>query len=172
MSTVLGLKGRAPGPDEPRHRTAHYAWRPAGWFGLLFVIIGFSDMALVWYPLRPGNPSWEFGAVDLTFSSLPILAIGLGACLVAALARGRARLAGFFAVVSILLGLLCIMAYLLFLSDVPLALRNSPPEVLTGVKKAIYRTSLFGVAFTSAFLGAGIAVLRHLRAVRREGIHG
>src|SRR5688500_14816844 len=82
-------------PDEleqVRSRTREYALRPAGWFGLLFLVIGIGDMALVWYPLRPGNPTWEFGAIQLSFSTLPVLTIGLGACMIAALAGGNRRL--------------------------------------------------------------------------------
>lgn len=142
-----------------------------GWFGLVFLVIGVADIALVWYPLRPGNPSWEFGAVDLSFSSLPILTIGVGAMLASALGAGDLRRAAVFGVMSLLLGLLCALGYLVFLSDVPLALRNSPAEVLVGVKKAIFRNTLFGVTFATAYITVGIATLRHTRAVKREGSH-
>ena len=77
-----------------------------------------------------------------------------------------------YAVLSLFLALVCLGGYLLFLSDVPLALRNSPPEVLTGVKKAIFRNTVFAIAFTSAFTGAGVAVLRYLKASKKDGPHG
>ena len=172
---VLGVGGSRPRSEEgsrSRSNIPGYAWKPVGWFGLLFLIIGVADMALVWYPLRPGNPSWEFGAIDLSFSTLPLLTIGLGASLAAAIGRGRARMAMFYAILSVLMGLVCLGGYLIFLSDVPLALRNSPPEVLTGVKKAIFRNTVFGVAFTSAFIGTGVAVLRNLKAFKKDGPHG
>lgn len=172
--SVLGLRKDATtreGTVARSGRSVHFAWRAASWFGLLILIVGAADMALVWYPLRPGNPSWEFGAVDLSFSTLPLFTIGFGTFLAATLALGRPRFAMFLAVISILVGLVCVGGYLLFLSDVPLALRNSPPQVMTGVKKAIFRNSVFGVTFATAYFAAGIAVLRHIRAAKREGTH-
>lgn len=160
---VVGVGKRPPAEESLRVRSTSFAWRPLGWFGLLFLVVGLADMALVWYPLRPGNPSWEFGAVDLSFSTLPLLTIGLGATLASALARGSRRIAMLIAVFCLFLALVCAGGYLLLLSDVPLALRNSPPELLTGVKKAIFRNTVFAFAFTTTYLTVGIAVLRHLK---------
>lgn len=162
---VLGLRSETPARDVSRGstRAGAYGWRLAAWFGLLFVIIGLVDMALVWYPLRPGNPSWEFGAIDLAFSTLPVLTIGFAALAAGTVALNRRRTAWLLAVAALFGGLACIGAYLIFLTDVPLALRNSPAEVLTGVKKAIARNTVFGVAFSVAYLGAGIGLIRHLR---------
>ena len=152
-------------------RSSSIAWRIAGWFGLLFFVIGLADMALVWYPLRPGNPAWEFGAVDLTFSSLPVVTIGFAGLLASALALGRTRFGVALALIALLVALGCVGGYLLFLSDVPLALRNSPAEVIPGIRKAIFRNSVFAVCFTTAYLAAGIATLRHVRATKREGVN-
>ena len=173
--SVLGLRqdtGSREAVVARSGRSASFAWRVASWFGVLLLIIGVADMALVWYPLRPGNPSWEFGAVDLSFSTLPVFTIGFGTYVAATLALGRMRWALFLGIVSILVALVCMGGYLLFLSDVPLALRNSPPEILTGVKKAIFRNTVFAVTFATAYLLAGIAIIRHSRVVKREGSHG
>lgn len=173
--SVLGLKKDTPAREASvlrSSRSAHFAWRSATWFGLLLLLVGVADMALVWYPLRPGNPSWEFGAVDLSFSTLPVFTIGFAALLAATIALGRLRMAMLLGVVSILVALICMGGYLLFLSDVPIALRNSPPEILVGVKKAIFRNTIFGGLFSFAYLAAGIATLRHTRAAKREGAHG
>lgn len=168
--SVLGLKNDAPARESAVRsgRSTHFAWRSASWFGMLLMLVGLADMALVWYPLRPGNPSWEFGAVDLSFSTLPVFTIGFAALLAATVALGRLRFAMFLAFVSIMVALVCMGGYLLFLSDVPLAIRNSPPEILVGVKKSIFRNTIFGAFFSMAFLAAGIATFRHARAARRE----
>jgi hypothetical protein len=126
-------------------------------------------MALVIYPLRFGNPTWEFGVVDLAFSSLPVVTIGLAAMLVSAIALRRTTLVRILAIVALFAGLACVMGYSIFLLDVPLALRNSPAEAQIGIKKAIFRNSVFGVCFATAYLSAGVASLRHLRAVKRDG---
>ena len=169
--SVLGLGGN-PAPRDVRARSGRsetFAWRAAGWFGLLFLFIGLADMALVWYPLRSGNPTWEFGAIDLSFSSLPVLSVGFAVLLAASAALGRTRVLWVLALLGVLIALFCVGAYLLYLTDVPLALRNAPAEVLTGVKKSVVRTTIFGVGFATAYMAAAIATLRHLRSVKREG---
>ena len=170
--SVLGLGSSASTPRDGRVRSGRsetFAWRAASWFGLLFLLIGLADMALVWYPLRPGNPTWEFGAIDLSFSSLPVLSVGFATSLAASAALGRTKMLWMLALLGLLVGLFCIGGYLLFLTDVPLALRNAPAEVLTGIKKSVMRTTIFGVGFATAYLAAGIVTLRHLRSIKREG---
>ena len=166
MSAVLGLKG-APMRDSTRAASAPYAWRVTAWFAALFIIVSLADMALVWYPLRPGNPAWEFGAIDLMFSSLPVLTIGYAAALGSAFALGWNTRALLLGAIGVLLGLGFFGAYLIFLTDVPLALRNSPDQVIPGVKKAIFRNSVFGICFPLAYLASGIGAIRQVRRVRR-----
>ena len=167
MAGVLGLKS-APRREGSTHpASTSYAWRIVAWFGLLFLLISLADMALVWYPLRRGNPAWEFGAIDLMFSSLPVLTIGYAALLGSAFALGRYTRATVYGTLGVLLGLGFLAAFLVFLTDVPLALRNSPDQVLTGVKKAVFRNTVFGVCFPIAFLASGIGAIRHARRARR-----
>ena len=162
---VLGLKTDSPprggAPADPR--AGGFGWRTLWWFGLLFLIIGLADMALVWYPMRPGNPAWEFGAIDLSFSTLPVLTIGFASLLAATTALARIRLAYVLAIAGILMGLMCLGAYVIFLTDVPVALRGAPPEVVVGIKKALARNTVFAGGFGATYLGAGIATWRHLR---------
>jgi hypothetical protein len=178
MNSITAPASTAPGrvllttaePDAaPLVGSPDRAWRTAGWFGMLLTIVALTDMLLVLYPLRVGQPEWEFGVVDLTFSNLPLLSIGLAAMLGSALARGSRWQIRTMAAALILLTLVLVSAYALFLLNVPLALKAAPPPVLPGVKKAILKTSVFAVVFASAYLISGIAALRFVTSNTRRG---
>src|SRR6185437_6901598 len=53
------------------------AWRVVGWVGIAFVVMGFTDVALAWYPTAFGNPEWEFGAISATLNGFALPTLGL-----------------------------------------------------------------------------------------------
>lgn len=138
------------------------AWKLLGWLGLLFVVIGVVDVALNWYPLAFKSAEWEFGTVAATIASLPLLTIGLMALLAAALARGSRAGVTTMAVMFVISLLFVIAAYLLFLSDVPIALKAAQGPVATTIKKAIVRTSVMAVGFGIGYLSAAVVSFRYL----------
>ena len=137
------------------------AWRWIGRFGFLMALIGFADSALHWYPLAFHSPEWEFTAVSMSFGPLPLVTIGLAALLGSFAARGvRGGVVATAAVCLVLAGLIG-AAYVLFLTDVPLALKAATGPAGLTLKKAIARTTVLGVGFGTAYLIAGVAALRH-----------
>ena len=142
---------------------AHSGWTVLGRFGVVLGIIGFADFALVFYPGRFGDPTWEFAAVDAAFSSLPVFTLGLALMLAAALARGFVRQVRVLAVVCVVLAVAIMALMLLYATNVPLALRLSPPEVLPGIYKSIVRTVLMAIVFGIGFVVAGITAWRRTR---------
>jgi len=139
------------------------AWRILGWFGLLVAVVGFVDVALQWYPASFKSPEWEFGTVAGSLATLPLLTIGLTALLAAFLARGERTGVLTMAVVFVVLVAFVLGAFLLFLSDVPLALKASAatPMVYT-IKKSIIRTSVMALGFGAAYLAAAVVSFRYL----------
>jgi hypothetical protein len=136
------------------------AWRVLGGLGWVMLAASLADLGLTWYPLEIGRPEWEFGTVAASYSGAPLLAMALAILLSAGFALGRAWMVRLSAALLIVLGLLMAAATVLFLLDVPLALRLSPPEVLLGIKKTIAKTVVLGAIFPIFFLIAGIAALR------------
>jgi hypothetical protein len=139
------------------------AWRLLGWFGLLLAVVGFMDVALQWYPTSFKSAEWEFGTVTGSFATLPLLSIGLMSMLASYLARAERGGVVAMAIVFSVLLVLIVGAFLLFLSDVPLALRASAqtPAVLT-MKKSIIRTSVMAIGFGTAYLVAVVVSFRYL----------
>ena len=137
------------------------AWRWVGWFSLVLAIAGVGDWLLAWFPLRIGNPEWEFGTVAATMSGLPLMAMGFAGLLASATARGTRWQMITMGWVLLVFAVVILAALALFLLDVPLALRAVEGSAKLGIVKASIKTSVLGVLFSVAYVIAGITALRH-----------
>ena len=138
------------------------AWRLFAWFGLVLAIVGFVDVAMQWYPLAFQSPEWEFGTVSVSFASLPLLTIGSTILLASFLARGIRAGVVTMGVVFTLLTLGIVFGFMLFLTDVPLALRTAPGPAALNLKKSIVRTMVMGLTFGAGYLIAAVTSFRYL----------
>jgi hypothetical protein len=143
------------------------AWRYVGWLGVVLAVSGGVDILLRWYPPSFKSPEWEFGTIGITVAALPLFAIGLVLLLAASLARasslGASIMAGVFGLMAVLLA----GALLLFLLDIPLALRPDNPAIRLEIKKSIARTLIMGVAFEAMFVAcAGVSFRYIFRRVK------
>jgi hypothetical protein len=138
------------------------AWRLVGWLGMMLAVVGFADVALQWYPLAFQSPEWEFGTVSVSFASLPLLSIGSMALLASFLARGSKHGVIAMAFFLSLLTIGVVLGFLIFLTDVPLALRAATGPSLLVLKKSIARTVIMGVSFGTGYLIAAVTSFRYL----------
>jgi hypothetical protein len=138
------------------------AWRLFGWFGLVLAIVGSVDVALQWYPLAFKSAEWEFGTISVSIASLPLLTIGATVLLASFFARGMRSGVLFMAIVFTVLTLALLFAFVLFLTDVPLALRAAPESAALPLKKSIVRTVVMGLSFGLGYLAAAVASFRYL----------
>jgi hypothetical protein len=161
MSTakVLGVQHR-PVAESRAVDTSHAPWRALGWFGLVLTVVGLADVILVFYPARMGDPSWEFGAIDAAVSTMPVLVVGVAALLGGALGRRKVGQVRAAAILAVLLSIAILGGYLIYLTNVPMALRLAPPEVKAGIYKSIARTTIMSTAFGIGFLVAAFAAFR------------
>ena len=137
------------------------AWRLFGWFGLLLVVIGGSDVLSQWYPPAFHSPEWEFGTAAVTIASLPLLTIGAVVLLASFLARGKRNAVTAVGVLFVLLFVAVAAVLALFALDVPIALHAPPGPPLTMVKKAMARTAIMGGSYELAYFVAAILAFRY-----------
>lgn len=139
------------------------AWSLVLGVGWVLFAVGLVDVVLAWYPARTANAAWEFGAVERSVASLPVMTIGLALVAAAAVLTERRRITGLVAALGLGLGLTIVVVYLLYVADAPVALRMAMPEAAPGIRKSIVRVTFMAVAFSGLFFGIGGSVIRHLR---------
>lgn len=147
----------APAPD--------FGWYLIGWIGLVFAVVGGMDLLLTWYPLNLGNTEWEFGTVTAALDGLPAFTLGIALLMGSGAARGDRLLMRVMAIVFALLALLILAAAVLYVTDLPIALKAvTQPVIRTGLKKAITKTVGQAVVYPLAYLWIARMAWRHSAA--------
>ena len=146
----------------PLTPSSEFGWRLVGVIGLAFGLIAGADLLLTWYPFNLGSPEWEFGTVTASLDGLPLLVMGLTLSLASGVARGRRWLVRVVAVLLLILAALIVVAAVLYVTNVPIALKSvQDPVIRTGLKKAIAKTSVQAVVYPAALLWLAVKGWRH-----------
>lgn len=150
-----------PGRSGESEGSGNAVW---AWVGLTFLVVGGVDLLLTWYPLDMGNREWEFGSYTAAMNGLPVPVLGLAALLHAG-KDGRRWVLAIAALAALgLLGMV-LLGGVLWATGIPLAMEAVPAQLAVGLKKALVKTAVQGVAYT-AFLG--YVLWRAARGVRRS----
>lgn len=152
-----------------RARTSTWVPKPeTGWtllriLGVVFIIAGGIDLALLWYPSRWGTPEFEFATITQFVAGLPVLTTGVVAVGISAVGRGQRGLQ--LAVATFALVAVAVLVFLavVYATDVPLALRVSTLEIKTGIKKAITRSGIQFVAYGVGYLALAWTLIKASR---------
>ncbi len=129
--------------------------------GLIFLLVGAADLALVWYPLGFGSAEWEFGSVTSMLNGLPVLVMGLVFLAMAAVASGRRWAGRGIATVLVLLAVTVVLMAALYATTVPIALKAVPnPTVALGLKKAIAKTTIQAAVYPVLLIWLAISAWR------------
>jgi hypothetical protein len=123
-----------------------------GWIGSAFLAVGAVDFGLAWVPLDFGTPEWEFATVTQSFNGLPILLLGIGLLNAAAEQTGRRWWGMVGAGAALVLLLWVLTGFVFWANNVSLALTTVPPEVAIGVQKAIAKTAVQSVVYSTVLV--------------------
>jgi hypothetical protein len=131
--------------------------------GLTLAIAGFTDVALFYWPSHFGQSQWEFGTIAQTLDAMPLPTVGVALLAIGIRSRGADIVwSRTLAVGSLVIALVCAGVLVLFVLDIPVALRTlqaastgpraqqaalMAPSMKRGMAKAI----LFGVCYTAAY---------------------
>jgi hypothetical protein len=161
VSDSRGTHGRALINAEPA-----LLWVVVAGTGLAVALVGWFDLALLWYPLRFGDPEWEFGTISAHFDGMPLGTVGLALLVAGAIGRGWRRTSRLLAVVCLLVvvGLLAISV--IYLLDVPLALRATAPQIKPVMKKAMLKAGVFSATYTVLYAWLAWFLWRSTRPVK------
>jgi len=135
-----------------------FGWTVLSGIGLVFFLVGGLDIALAWYPLGFGSPAWEFGTVTLSLNGLPTPALGLGMGLASGVALGRRWQVRITAAALVGLAVLILVGAVLWVTNVPLALRSTEdPLGLLGIQRSVIKSSVQILCYPVAFVWIGVA---------------
>jgi hypothetical protein len=156
---------------EPPHASSRTgdpvrAWKWLGWFALILALAGLGDWLLAWVPMRFGSPEWEFGTIVSTFSGLPLITMGFAGLLASAVARGIRWQVMSVSLVVLLFATWVLLAFVIFLLDIPIALGAVQGVARIGIIKAIAKTSMLAVLFSAVYVVAAVSALRFARRMR------
>lgn len=154
---------------KPQHRPAMLReptllWSVIAGLGVTLTVVGWIDLGLLWYPPNLGNPEWEFGTISSQFDSMPLATIGLALVAVGAMGKGWQRVAQAAAVLSALVAVFLLGIYMIYLLDVPLALKAVAPALGPTIKKAIAKASVYAVTYVAFYSWLAQYVWRRSRA--------
>lgn len=167
---VLGLDKR---PDGAQSRsrlestrpggTEQVQWRVLAWIGAALAVVGWLDWALIWFPLDFGNPQWEFGNISASIDALPLGTLGLGLIAASVVARGGRWTPRVLGVLFALGSLLLLGLLVIYLLDVPLALRSVQPQMRSVLRLAMMKTVVSALVYAVLYGGLAFLTLRRAR---------
>ena len=170
----FGGGGEIPSPDRtpgiivPAERQAHAgrptsAWSAALALGAALAIVGGTDLFLLLFPPHFGDSQWEFVIVSNVVDAMPVPTVGLTLLAVAASERPIHRLARALAIVAGVVVLVLLALGVVYLLDVPVALRMTPPQMKTPVYRALLKSGVFGATYVAYYTWLAVYIWRRGR---------
>jgi len=134
--------------------------------GLTVLVVGALDVGLLFFPPQWASLDWEFGTIAGVMQGLPLATVGLGLMAAGATARAWTRTQWILSVVALLVSVLCVVLVVMFMLDVPLALRAVQPVLKPGVKKTAIKTISMGMTYFGWYALLGIWTWRRAKATK------
>lgn len=161
---IIGVRqataGAAALASTERITAALQGYRVLGWFGLALAAIAAADVALVFIPPLWGSAEWAFTSSAQVVSSLPILAVALGAMTASVIGRGDRLLAKLVGVMNLLLVVAILGIMLLFVPAAREALDIGAEVAQPGIRKMIIRVGLYALVFGALHVALALRCLR------------
>lgn len=145
------------------------AWRLVSWVGLALGAVAYGDMFLGLWPLRIGDPQWEFGTVSRLMDSLPLVTMSTLLFFAGSVATGSRVLIRLVGIWSVVFAVVLLVGMALYALTLPLALGSVvDPVAKSGLKRAIAKTLLQGAVYPATFLALGVYGIRKRGTVSPE----
>ena len=141
-------------------------WRIVTALGAALTVVGWTDLALLWFPSNFGSPEWEFGTISGHFDGMPLGTLGLVTLCIAALGLGRRRTARVLAAILMTIAVTLLGIFALYLLNVPVALGGVPPQLVPTIQKAILKTTVFAVTYLALYGWLALYLWRNSRIAR------
>jgi PAS domain S-box-containing protein len=160
---------RSPGPRPvyaapAAHESARVPfWTATACVGAALTVVGWADLALLWFPLRFGRPEWEFATIGAHFDHM---ALGTAGVLLLALGiahRGWWAPAQALAMASQLIAIGLVAVYAVFIVAAPQAWHNVAPQLEPTIGRAVRKVSVYAVGYAAAYTWLAVYLWRKVK---------
>ena len=132
------------------------AWKMMFVLGLAVALVSMIDLAMLIFPARLSSLDWEFGTISAVVDNLPLVTLGFGLMTASAVARGWTSGRRFMIGVLLVTAVIVAGMTVVFVLDIPAALRAVDPGLKPTIKKAVLKTSSMGLLYTLLYATLGI----------------
>lgn len=140
-----------------------------GTLGVFLVVVPLGGIVPEILPFRLAETDWRFGAFGFFLSALTLPAIGLVACLIAALLRGSSRASKATAVVALVIAVVALVVLPLFLRDgMALVGAATDQRIAPVFNQAMKKTGLVAVFALPCLIVTGVVGLRQGQRIDKE----
>lgn len=140
-----------------------------GALGVFLVVVPLGGIIPEILPVRLAENDWRFGAFGYFLSALTLPAIGLVACLIAALLRRSSRASTATALVALVLAVVTLVVLPLFLRDgMALAGAMTDERISPVFNQAMKKTGIIAVFALPCLIITGIVGLRQGQRIKKE----
>ena len=126
-------------------------WRILTALGAALTVVGWTDLALLWFPSNFGSPEWEFGTISAHFDGMPLGTLGLVTLCIAVLGLGKRRTARVLAAILMTIAVTLLGIFALYLLNVPVALDGVAPQLVPTIQKAVAKAIVFAATYIGLY---------------------
>jgi hypothetical protein len=108
-------------------------------------VVGWADLALLWFPLRFGRPEWEFATVGAHFDHMALGTVGVLLLALGVAHRGWWAPAQALAMAAQLIAIGLVAVYAIYIVAAPQAWHNVAPQLEPTIGRAVRKVSVFAV---------------------------
>lgn len=141
-------------------------WKYLFVLGIAVAVIGFIDIAILFFPPQWASLDWEFGTLNGVVEGLPLFTIGVGAMCAAAVANGWVLTRRLMALLTMLMALLLVVIGIMFTLDVFAVLKVVQPAMKPTLKLTAVKISLMTMTYFVLYLALGVWTWRRLRGTK------
>jgi hypothetical protein len=131
-------------------------------------VVGWADLALLWFPLRFGRPEWEFATVGAHFDHMALGTVGVLLLALGVAHRGWWAPAQALAMAAQLIAIGLVAVYAIYIVAAPQAWHNVAPQLEPTIGRAVRKVSVFAVGYAAAYTWLAVYLWRKVK-VAREG---
>ncbi len=145
-------------------------WTATACVGAAITVVGWADLALLWFPLRFGRPEWEFATIGAHFDHMALGTVGVLLLALGIAHRGWWAPAQALAMASQLIAIGLVAVYAIYIVAAPQAWHNVAPQLEPTIGRAVRKVSVFAVGYAAAYTWLAVYLWRNAKGAREDAV--